>query len=269
MKKKLDKYKKFFDLLSQLKSMFCPGYLKGNLRSFNLISDIIKALYAVLIESKKNIVYDLSVVVQNEIEEFFRILGLGELCIFYSNAGAVFAAQQTLFSGVWWVENKIISDKVSNLSIEIGLIPRFVSAEREERLQNLDFDTMLPSLKSTSVGFQALISSLVRDTKGNHLAMNEKKIQLNLLPLVPQDKKTLFSLLPKTAITIYSQQKQAWVFGTPWKNIWWIEELTDVAINRRELGLLVCEFPYSLFPVSSELRISARRLEKIAAQLKP
>lgn len=249
--------------------MFCPGYLRGNLRSFNLISDIIKALYAVLIERKKNIVYDLSVVVQNEIEEFFRILGLGELCIFYSQSGAVFAAQQTLFSGVWWVEKKVSPDKTSSLSVEIGLIPRFVTVEQEERLQNLDLDTMLPSLQSTSVGLQALISSLVRNTNENYLATNEKKIQLNLLPLVPQDKKALFNLLPKTEITIYSQQKQAWVFGTPWKNIWWIEELTDEEINRRELGLLVCEFPYSLFPVSSELRISARRLEKIAAQLKP
>ncbi|TFE68375.1 hydrogenase [Methylacidiphilum sp. Yel] len=268
MKKKLDKYKKIFDLLSQLKSMFCPGYLRKNLRSFNLISDIIKALYAVLIESKKNIVYDLSGIVQNEIEEFFRILGLGELCIFYSQSGAVFAAQQTLFSGVWWVENKVGPDKPSRLSIEIGLIPRFVTAEQEERLQNLDVETMLPSLKSTSVGLQALISSLEKDTKENHLA-TEKKIQLNLLPLFPQDKKTLFSLLPKTEITIYSQRKQAWVFGTLLKNIWWIEELTDVEINRWELSLLVCEIPYSLFPVSSELRISARRLEKIAAQLKP
>ncbi|QSR88541.1 hydrogenase [Methylacidiphilum caldifontis] len=237
---------------------------KNSVDILNLLKDIARALQLVR-KGGKNLLFDLTSLSRIQIESCFNLIGLGKLCIFYPHLQAVYAAQQTAFPGVWWMEKKERQEKVSSLYIEVGRIPGFVFLENKERIKNPDLKTALCSLGSSRISLQALVSSLVSYTCEQIRDKTERKIHLNLLPLMMQDIKTLHCLLPKTDFTIYSREKQAWIFGTPWKNIWWFEEVADPQVNQKSIGLLICEFPYSLFPDYLELDISARRLEKIAA----
>ncbi|QSR87171.1 hydrogenase [Candidatus Methylacidiphilum infernorum] len=255
-------------IFSQIKKFLSSLYSfrrgKEPLVLLDLLKEIVGALRLV-IRGEKNLLFDLSKVAQIQIEHYFRVLGLGELCIFHPKALTVYAAQQTAFPGVWWVEKKERKKESSSLHIEVGMIPHFVLSEREERTEKPDLKALLCSLGSSGISLQAFVSSLVNYAYGERADREEKKIYLSLLPLSIQDIKTLFWLLPKTDFTLYSLKQNAWVFGTPWKNIWWIEEVTDPEINQKSLGLLVCPFPYSLFPGTLDLSISARRLEKMVA----
>ncbi|WP_072374355.1 hydrogenase expression/formation protein [Hyphomicrobium sp. NDB2Meth4] len=187
-----------------------------------------------------------------------QALGDGEVSIV---AGSTFQAQESVFAGVWRVQEYGVTGRIKHDCIEVGSFPSLVLDIAHQG--TLEGSSHRGSLPPGVVNAAALATELDDKIAAHRPGAEAYVINLTLLPLSEEDVAFLDHRLGPGSVTVLSRgYGNCRITSTGTRNVWWVRYYNSrdtVVLNTIE----IVDVPGVACAAPEDLADSAQRIEEI------
>jgi hydrogenase-1 operon protein HyaF len=190
-----------------------------------------------------------------------QVLGEGEVQARYQGMEAEYRIQESVFAGVWQLQQFDLHGQLQQAEIEVSEFPqRFVEIVAPTGEIGLKLDAAMPE---GLMNAPSILTEIVAKQAEYEIGMPAHVINLTLLPITPEDKKYMIETLGGGDAVILSKgYGNCRITSTRLRHLWWVQyfnTMDTLILNTLE----IIDIPQVAKAAAEDIADSAKRLQDL------